>query len=119
MYAGYVYKQLELKKYNKEWVNKHVVIIDSLYGIIKPYDLIAPYRFYFDLKPKFIDLKKYWIEDINNFFSDGEEIINLASKEYSNLITKPMTTIKFTGSTMAIKKARGQKLNELILKHQT
>ncbi|CAM9112895.1 YaaA family protein [Mycoplasma marinum] len=116
MYAGQVFKQLKLEEYDKEWLNEHVVIIDALYGIIKPFDLVAPYRIYFDLKQDIVDLKEKWADKINDYFKNEDEIINLASKEYSQFIKRDMTTFEFPGSTMALKKARGQKLHELIKK---
>ncbi len=116
MYSGHVFKQLKLEEYDKEWLNEHVVIIDALYGVIKPFDLIAPYRIYFDLKQDIVDLKEIWTDKINDYFKDEDEIINLASKEYSKFIKKDMKEFHFEGSTMKIKESRGKKLHELIKK---
>ncbi|NQZ28850.1 MAG: YaaA family protein [Mycoplasmatales bacterium] len=116
MYAGHVYKELKLDEYDKDWLNEHVVIIDSLYGIIKPYDLIAPYRLYFNLKQDIVDLNEKWADKINDYFKDEDEIINLASKEYSQFIKREMTTFEFEGTNFKLKEARGKKLHELIKK---
>ncbi len=116
MYHGNVFKQLKLDQYDKEWLNEHVVILDALYGVIKPYDLIAPYRLYFDLKQDIVNLKEKWAQKIEEYFQEEDEIINLASKEYSQFIKKEMTEFNFAGHSMAIKAARGKKLHELIKK---
>ncbi|MCP4337090.1 MAG: YaaA family protein [Mycoplasma sp.] len=115
VYAGQVFKQLDLESYDKEWLNENVVILDALYGVIKPFDLISPYRLDFNLKTDFINLKEIWSNKINEYFKDEEEIINLASKEYSQFINKDMTEFDFKGSSN-IKIARGKKLHDLIKK---
>ncbi len=116
MYSGTVFKQLKLDQYDKEWLNEHVVILDALYGVIKPYDLIAPYRIDFNLKQDMVNLKEKWSDKINDYFKDEDEVINLASQEFSQFVKKEMTEFNFLDKTVSIKKQRGIKLHELIKK---
>ena len=111
MYGGEVFKQLKLDEYDKEWLNNHVVILDALYGVKKPYDTIAPYRLDFNVKFDF-NLKNFWKETINNDLKDFE-LYNLASKEFSSLIDLPMKEVELE-SASTIKKQRGLTLHKIL-----
>lgn len=72
------------------YLNDHLYILSGLYGALRPFDMIVPYRLEmgFDLKGfKEPNLYRYW-QEVNDIFKD-ELIIDLASKEYSDLITSP------------------------------
>lgn len=68
-------------------------ILSGLYGVLKPLDLIQPYRLEMgtNLKVgKAKNLYEFWkktvTESLNNELSENELFINLASKEYSDVI---------------------------------
>jgi len=68
-------------------------ILSGLYGVLKPLDLIRPYRLEMgtNLKVgKAKNLYEFWKKTITEFLnselSDDELFINLASKEYSDVI---------------------------------
>ena len=122
-FNGLVYKGLQKELYHLEeyeYIDNKIVILDAFYGILLPGNLIKQYRL--DMKMKIrIDLYTFW--DINDYFKD-ELIINLASIEFSKMITpKKMVNISFlqhqNGSYVNLatysKQARGQFLNYLIL----
>ena len=111
LYSGTLFKELEIKEEDIKWFNEHVLIIDALYGVIKPNEKIAPYRLDFNIKFP-INLRAFW-SDIISKDLEGYKIINLASKEYSSLINFEMTTPKLDGIGN-IKSQRGRKLNQLI-----
>lgn len=97
LYTGLVFKgleELEFSKSQKEYLQEHVRILSAFYGIVRPFDKVRPYRL--DMKMKLLEdnLYKFWKPAMENFFED-ELIINLASKEFSKLIKKPMVTIEF------------------------
>ena len=86
-FKGDVYKNIDVNNYSKNdisFAQQNIIILSGLYGILKPLDLIQPYRLEMHLKTK------YWKEKITTYFienlKDNEVIINLASKEYSNAI---------------------------------
>ena len=94
------------------YLNDHLCILSGLYGLLRPFDLIVPYRLEmgFDLKGfKEPDLYKYW-QVLNDYFKD-EMIIDLASNEYSKVITKDKIKIDFINDDKVkatyAKKARG------------
>ena len=113
MYAGQVFKELNIDEYDKEFLNEHVLILDALYGVIKPFDLIAPYRL--DFKTDIgVDLKETWTDKINEELK-GYKIINLASKEFSSLVKQEMLEIDLD-KDLQIKKARGMALHKMLSK---
>ena len=125
LYTGLVFKGLEALTYSDHELNyldEHVRILSAFYGVVHPFDSVKPYRL--DMKMKIINegLYKYWKEPVNSLF-EGEEIINLASGEFSKMIKHPMITIDFkeekepgvykTVATYA-KQARGKMLAWMI-----
>jgi len=68
-------------------------ILSGLYGLLKPLDLVQPYRLEMGTKLK-VDTKsnlyKFWdkkiTEAINDELKDGEPFINLASNEYFSAV---------------------------------
>ena len=125
-YNGISFKQLDLDNYNRsqlEFLDTHLIILSSLYGVLEPSNLIKEYRLDMNMKLlKDQNLYKFWKDDINDFFKDDEFILNLASKEFSKIIKNPMITIDFkekkgdlykSVSTYS-KKGRGLMLNYII-----
>ena len=90
-YNGDVYEGFELSEYDskaREFANKTLCIISGLYGILKPFDLIKPYRLEMstNLKNPFgKNLYDLWGDKLTDKLNSisGEFIINLASQEYS------------------------------------
>ena len=111
MFSGQVFKELNLDEYDKEYLNEHVRIIDPLYGILKPYDTVGLYRLDFKVPFKF-NLKEYWKQTVNDELKDCE-IINLASLEYSSIITHPMKEIELEPGN-SIKQKSGKTLHKLL-----
>ena len=125
-YNGISFKQLNLDNYNKEDMNfldTHLIILSALYGVVQPFNLIKEYRLDMNMKIlKEQSLYKFWNDEINQYFKEDELILNLASKEFSKLIKKPMITIDFKEKKGDIyksvstysKKARGLMLDYII-----
>ena len=70
-------------------------ILSGLYGLLKPLDLIQPYRLEMGTKLKVgrtENLYKFWNNDLANSLNeeleDGELLINLASSEYFKALPK-------------------------------
>ena len=125
-YNGISFKQLDLDNYNEkefEFLDSHLIVLSALYGILKPFDFIKEYRL--DMNMKFLkdqNLYKFWKKEINDYFKDNELIFNLASKEFSKIIEKPMITIDFKEKKEELyksvsaysKKGRGLMLNYIV-----
>jgi len=92
-FKGDVYQGLDAESLSETeliWAQKHVRILSGLYGILKPMDLMQPYRL--EMGTKFAtkrgqNLYDFWnsiiTEELNKqFSSDNTNLLNLASNEY-------------------------------------
>ncbi|XOQ59173.1 MAG: peroxide stress protein YaaA [Clostridium sp.] len=98
LYNGDVYKKIDSETLNNEqlnFMNKHLRIISGLYGVLRPLDIIQPYRLEMSIKlknSKGNDLYDFWKDKITAYFNEeikeqkDKFIINLASKEYVKAI---------------------------------
>lgn len=92
MFDGDVYTGIDaytLPKNKIENLQNSLRILSGMYGILKPLDLIQPYRLEMGTKLQVesnSDLYELWQEKItaqlNSELTDGELLINLASQEY-------------------------------------
>ena len=80
------------------------------------------------MKPNHINLYEYWYTPIYQHFENEDFIISLASKEFTDMLHHPHVYFidfieiedqKLKRNAMIIKKARGQMLNQMILKEIT
>ena len=115
-------------------LQENLRILSGLYGLLKPLDLIQPYRLEMGTRLKVgrkDNLYKFWDDSVANAINDelqeGELLINLASSEYFKVIPKkvlkvPMITPVFkdfkNGQYKTImtyaKKARGLMVRYII-----
>ncbi|RMC25754.1 MULTISPECIES: peroxide stress protein YaaA [unclassified Lactobacillus] len=78
-----------------EYLQKNVRILSGLYGVLKPFDGVWPYRL--EMKNKMLgfsepNLYKFWNSTIaDSLFAEDQTLINLASKEYSKIIMPYLT----------------------------
>lgn len=101
-FAGDVYTGLEaatLKNPDLEWMNGHLFVLSGLYGVLRPLDLMQPYRLEMGSKlanKKGKDLYTFWGEKlaktIDKALADHDEagrfVLNLASQEYFKAVSK-------------------------------
>ena len=93
-FSGDVYRGLDAYSIdNIDFMQITVRIISGLYGLVKPLDLIQPYRLEMGTKLSFDNNKNlydYWREKItkqlNSELSENEPVLNLASYEYFKAI---------------------------------
>ena len=95
-FSGDVYRGLDAYSIDDdkiEFMQSTVRIISGLYGLIKPLDLIQPYRLEMGTKLSFDSNKNlydFWREKITNQLnlelSENEPVLNLASNEYFKAI---------------------------------
>ena len=100
VFKGDVYQGLEADKFNAKQIKfaqKHLRILSGLYGILRPMDVIKPYRLEMGTKlktEKGKNLYEFWgnsvqdnvVHDLTSQKSDL--LINLASKEYFSVLGK-------------------------------
>jgi cytoplasmic iron level regulating protein YaaA (DUF328/UPF0246 family) len=95
-FTGDVYDGLDaatLKKCDVQFAQKHLRMLSGLYGLLKPLDLIQPYRLEMGrpLETRGAkNLYEFWTETITDELNrlDGDWLINLASQEYFKAIDR-------------------------------
>lgn len=89
-YNGLTYKQLNSRNKieNIDFINNNFFILDTLFGILKPNDLIWEYRLDYQIKDKQLvkALKQHWITIYRDFFINDYEYIALCSNEFKKLL---------------------------------
>jgi cytoplasmic iron level regulating protein YaaA (DUF328/UPF0246 family) len=95
-FTGDVYDGLDassLKKRDLQFAQKHLRILSGLYGLLRPLDLIQPYRLEMGRPLKTDNAKnlyEFWRDTITAELNHlpGDHLINLASQEYFKAIDK-------------------------------
>lgn len=101
-----------------DYVEKHLRILSGLYGMLRPFDGIVPYRL--EMQAKLLDCKQkslyqFWNDKIAKvLFSESRYIINLASKEYSKCISRYLT-----GNIQLINCVFGELIDEKVVEKGT
>lgn len=93
-FNGDVYEGLEAPTLNEgqlDWAQQHVAILSGLYGVLRPLDLMQPYRLEMGTRlatDKGRNLYDYWGSEIAKYLNarlaeqGADMIVNLASEEY-------------------------------------
>ena len=95
-FTGDVYDGLDapsLKKRDLQFAQKHLRILSGLYGLLRPLDLIQPYRLEMSRPLETDDAKnlyEFWKQTVTKELNrlPGELLVNLASQEYFKAIDK-------------------------------
>ncbi len=113
LFKGEVYVGFDVQQFSKaelDYSQYHLRILSGMYGILKPMDMIQPYRLEMGTKwsitPKTKNLYQYWNTKIADHLNQSLEhhdeklIVNLASKEYFKAIDQktlnaPIVDISF------------------------
>ena len=92
LYNGMSFKELnrDFTLEERNYLSDHLLILSALYGPIKPFDLISPYRLDMNAKIKVNNnnLKKFWKDYFNSKINNNEIVFNLASDEFSSLFER-------------------------------
>ena len=98
-FSGEVYRGLDTRSLNNDELriaNDKIRILSGLYGVLKPMDLMYPYRLEmgtkWEISPKIKNLYQFWgkkpAQYLNEEIVKDELILNLASTEYFKAIDK-------------------------------
>jgi cytoplasmic iron level regulating protein YaaA (DUF328/UPF0246 family) len=99
-FQGDTYSAIDAANYTTEQLHhaqKHLFILSGLYGILRPLDLMQPYRLEMGCSlaaGEADNLYQFWREQVTDTInqalaeSSGEAVIDLASKEYSRVVDK-------------------------------
>jgi len=141
-FKGDVYGSIEVESYTKKdfsFAQQHVRILSGLYGVLKPLDLIQPYRLEMGRKmlmDKTKDLYGFWGDRISEALNweiskhNNKLLLNLASQEYFGAVDRetlkyPVVNVSFKEDKNGVpkvialfaKQARGAMAN-FIIKNQ-
>ncbi|WP_339753105.1 peroxide stress protein YaaA [Algoriphagus aquimarinus] len=108
-FKGDVYTKIDVEEFSKEdfdFAQEHLRILSGLYGLLKPLDLIQPYRLEMGIRlenKKGKNLYEFWDKKIAKAINEaakGQTIVNLASQEYFKAVhlktlKTPLITIEF------------------------
>lgn len=101
-YEGIQYKYMGSEVFSTgeyEYLQEHLRILSGFYGVLKPFDGVTPYRLEMQSKislnydgKEIKTLYKFWKDElykeiIKDWTGDGGIIVNLASEEYSKVIS--------------------------------
>jgi cytoplasmic iron level regulating protein YaaA (DUF328/UPF0246 family) len=95
LFNGDAYSGLDVQSFSNQdlaYANNHLRILSGLYGILKPSDLIEPYRLEMGSRlpiGRKKNLYDFWQKDLTNYIHthfDSQTILNLASTEYAQAI---------------------------------
>jgi len=93
-FVGDIYSGLhanDLAQSERDELDRRLYILSGLYGALRPYDGIYPYRLEMGYKlpaPRFASLYDYWGESIAELLPKTGPIVNLAADEYSRVVTR-------------------------------
>ena len=143
-FRGDVYLGLDADSYGERdftWAQKHVRILSGLHGILKPLDLIQPYRLEMGTRlktPRGENLYEFWGDKVTYALQEGLDaqagskervpvLLNLASNEYFSAINpdklnariitptfKDLKNGRYKFLTFFAKKARGLMTSYLV-----
>ncbi len=121
-FDGDTYAGLEAKTMDPDalrWAQGHLRILSGLYGLLRPLDLIQPYRLEMGSKlanPKGPDLYVFWANKISRALNDAAEgagtnlCINCASQEYFHAVNRKALKLRVITPTFLEVKAGEAKI---------
>lgn len=90
-YDGLAYRHLDAASLSGsalEFAQAHLRILSAFYGVLRPLDLIRPYRLEMAHKPAGQSLYRFWGDALyRDLFAQGQPVVNLASGEYSRAVS--------------------------------
>ncbi len=101
-FKGDVYSGIQIDKFTEddiEYAQKHLRMLSGLYGVLRPLDLIQPYRLEMKTKlknPRGENLYQFWGDRITDKLNQDLEhqqekvLVNLASNEYFKAVKPKM-----------------------------
>lgn len=75
-----------------EYVEEHLRILSGFYGVLRPFDGVAPYRLEMQARLSVCEVKnlyEFWGTSLaENLFSETDCVVNLASREYGLCVSR-------------------------------
>jgi cytoplasmic iron level regulating protein YaaA (DUF328/UPF0246 family) len=92
MFTGDIYSGLQAASFTpaqRRYADGHLRILSGLYGILRPYDGICPYRLEMGYRlpdPRYANLYRFWGSSVASQLPGEGLVVNLAANEYSKLL---------------------------------
>lgn len=127
-FKGDVYEGMDAAHYSAAdcaFAQAHLRILSGLYGLLRPLDLIQPYRLEMGTRlsnPHGRDLYRFWGETITQEIaqalkaSGSKTVINLASQEYAKAVQAPLLRADWIDIVFKEKKGKEYKIIGLFAK---
>lgn len=124
VFTGEVFKGIDATTFSQkdfENAQKQLRILSGLYGVLRPLDLMYPYRLEMGTKwsvtPKTKNLYQYWGTKIADYLNaemeEGEVLVNLASNEYFKSVDTKVLKAKVI--TPVFKELKGDKYKVIMM----
>jgi len=91
-FTGDIYSGLQAASFTaaeRRYADGHLRILSGLYGILRPYDGICPYRLEMGYRlpdPRYANLYRLWGLAVAQQLPDAGLVVNLAANEYSKVV---------------------------------
>jgi cytoplasmic iron level regulating protein YaaA (DUF328/UPF0246 family) len=91
-FLGDIYSGLSVAGFSaadRRFADRHLRILSGLYGILRPYDGICPYRLEMGCRlpdPRYANLYRFWGRTLAEQLPTSGPVVNLAATEYSRAI---------------------------------
>ncbi len=90
-FVGDIYSGLRVDSFgpaDRRYADAHLRILSGLYGILRPFDGIQPYRLEMGYRLPDLNLYRFWGGAIAEQLPAEGRIVNLAAAEYSRTVTR-------------------------------
>jgi len=100
IFTGDIYQTLHAATFtaqDRQYANHHLRILSGQYGILRPLDIIQPYRLEvgYHLRPAGCkNLYDFWSDSIATTLKDAGYVVNIASEEYFKAVGPHLGTIR-------------------------
>jgi cytoplasmic iron level regulating protein YaaA (DUF328/UPF0246 family) len=91
-FLGDIYSGLQVGSFtggHRQYADRRLRILSGLYGILRPFDGISPYRLEMGYRlpdPRYANLYKFWGSSVADQLPRTGPIVNLAANEYSKVV---------------------------------
>jgi cytoplasmic iron level regulating protein YaaA (DUF328/UPF0246 family) len=91
-FTGDIYSGLQAASFGpaeRRYAEGHLRILSGLYGILRPYDSIFPYRLEMGYRlpdPRYANLYRFWGPTLAQQLPEAGLLVNLAANEYSKVV---------------------------------
>lgn len=113
-FRGDIYSGLRALEWNdaeKDFAQKHLKILSGLYGVLRPFDGIRPYRLELGYRlPEgpYKDLYAFWSDRVAEALAMNGPIINVTSDEYAKVVLPFLDSSRIITPVFLTRKVAGQ-----------